>query len=213
MRRILRSGKSRILDDEMKRDKVDILLQLAYLEGKINTHGAYEKSIAKKGPPGIVSASSRLALQRRLEAALTSERAEVPLTVGAFLSKVRSEQALHAQQIFSRIGLSQNIYRMLEHDRVSPLKISAETWLKLRRFFDLSADALIEMIRRTHQLVYFRPSFRTTLARYDSRKQKGLKSSTLEKAAAELFTKAKLSLPPDEDSKLNDLLKSIRQGS
>ena len=184
----------------------------------MKTHGAYEKSVAKKKPSRLASTSSRVTLQQRLEAALTAaERGELPsdllLTVGAFLKKVRSEQSLRREEIFSRLNLTHNIYRMLEEDRISPLKISAASWNRLRQFFDLSVDALVEMIRRTHQLVYFRPSFRTTLARYDTRKGKGQKSSTLEHAAAELYTKAKLSLSREEEAKLNAFLDSIKQGS
>jgi len=196
----------------MKRDDIDMLLQLAYLEGIINTRGAYEKSVLKKKAQALVRDSGRMALQERLELALTSgvKAADAPLTVGAFLRNVRSEQSLRPAEIFFRVGISQNIYRMLEQDRISPLKISSLSWNRLRRFFDLSADMLVEMIRRTHQLVYFRPSFRTTLARYDARKKKGLKSSAIEQAATELYTKAKLSLPHEEEAKLKELLESIK---
>jgi transcriptional regulator with XRE-family HTH domain len=201
----------------MKRDQIDILLQLAYLEGRVRTHGAYEKSVARKKQSRLASTSSRVALQQRLETALTAaELGELPsdllLTVGAFLKKVRSEQSLRREEIFSRLNLTHNIYRMLEEDRISPLKISVASWNRLRQFFDLSVNALVEMVRRTHQLVFFRPSFRTTLARYDTRKGKGPKASTLEQAAAELYTKAKLSLPREEEAKLNALLDSIKQG-
>ena len=198
----------------MKRDDIDILLQLAYLEGMINTRGAYEKSVLKKKTPrSLVPDSRRIALQERLESALAGGwvAADAPLTVGAFLRSVRSEQSLRPAEIFSRIGISQNIYRMLEQDRISPLKISSSSWNRLGRFFDLSADVLVEMIRRTHQLVFFRPSFRTTLARYDARKKKGLKASTIEHAATELYTKAKLSLPQEEEAKLRELLESIKR--
>jgi hypothetical protein len=134
---------------------------------------------------------------------------EVPLTVGAFLKSVRSGQSLRAQEIFTRVGLAQNIYRMLEEDRISPLKIPAESWKRLRAFFNLSIDDLVEMIRRTHQLVFFRPAFRTTLARYDKRKSKATKTRTLEKAATEMYTRAQLPLPEEEQEKLARLIKAI----
>ena len=197
----------------MKRDEVDILLQLAFLEGRIGTRGAYEKSVLRKKTTSMITKSKRIALQERLEGALASEVAseEIPLTVGAFLKSVRSEHSLRAEDIFKRLGISQNIYRMLEHDRISPLKVPSDSWNRIRRFFDLSADVLVEMIRRTHQLVYFRPSFKTTLARYDARKKKGLKASTIEQATSELYIKAKLDLPPKEKAKLDELLKSIKE--
>jgi len=195
----------------MKKDRIDTLLQLAYLEGLIRTHGAYEKSVARKTPSTVASRSARESLQQRLEAALgtRSSSAAQPLTVGEFLKQVRHEQSLRSQDLFSRLGLTQNIYRMLEQDRISPLKIHPEVWAAFRRFFQISTDSLVEMIRRTHQLVFFRPAFRTTLARYDSRKQKGMKATTLERAATELYTKAKLKLPPVEGSKIRALIDSI----
>lgn len=197
----------------MKRDQIDLLLQLAYLEGRVKTRGAYEKSVLRRKPAHLVASGSRLALQRKLESALADKTVEAPMTVGAFLKSVRSEQSLTPQEVFSRIGLAQNIYRMLEQDRISPLKISSEAWVRFRQFFDLSIDTLVDMIRRTHQLVFFRPSFRTTLARYDVRKKKGVKASTLERAATELYTKAKLSLPSEEEKQLNDLLEAIKRSS
>ena len=195
----------------MKRDEIDILLQLAFLEGGINTRGAYEKSVLRKKVQSLVPDLKRMMLQERLESVLANgtKAAGVHLTVGAYLRSVGSEQSLRPAEIFSRVGISQNIYRMLEQDRISPLKVSSLSWDRLRKFFDLSADVLVEMVRRTHQLVYFRPSFRTTLARYDARKKKGLKASSIEQAATELYTKAKLSLPHEEEVKLKELLDSI----
>ena len=197
----------------MKRDAIDALLQLAFLEATITTHGLYEQTVAKKKPVVGTSAASQAALQKKLEAALISREVtgEVPLTVGAYLRRNRAGQSLRAQDIFSRLGLSANVYRMLEQDRISPLRIHVESWKKLRQFFHLSTDALIEMIRRTHQLVWFRPSFRTTLARYDARKNKAMKASTLEKAARELYTKAALPLPPEEEKKLTSLFTAISE--
>jgi hypothetical protein len=84
---------------------------------------------------------------------------------------------------------------MLERDRISPLKVSLASWKKMRQFFQIPLNVLEDMIRRTHQLVYFRASFRTTLARYDARKNKKMKTATLEKAAEELFARATLPLP------------------
>ncbi len=197
----------------MKHDPVDKLIQHAYLEGAITTRKAYEDAVAKRNIAVVLSEEKRIALERRLEQALArSHQEKVPATVGAFLQKVKAEQSIKAQEIFARVGLAPNVYRMLEHDRISPLKISAEAWKKIRTLFNLQTDELVAMVRRTHQLVFFRPSFRTTLARYDAKKNKGMKASTLEKAASELYSKARLDLPEDEKEKLEKLLKSIAAG-
>lgn len=194
----------------MKRDIVDKLLQLAYLEGQVRTHKAYEQSVLGKGPSVRLSGASRLLLQQRLEKALDRKAQKaVPLTIGAFLKDVRASQLLKSRDIFSRLGLSQNIYRMLEEDRISPLKIPVESWKRIRALFNLSVDDLVEMIRRTHQLVFFRPAFRTTLARYDARKGRKMKATTLEKAATELYTRARLNMPDHEKKQLQQLIKSI----
>jgi transcriptional regulator with XRE-family HTH domain len=193
----------------MKRTRVDKLLQLAFLEGRINTHGAYEKAVGRRKAEEKVPPALRDALIVRLEKALASRaEREIPLTVGAFLKGIRRHHSLRPEQIFSRLGVSQNIYRMLEHDRLSPLRLSVETWKKFLRLFNMPVETLEELIRRTHQLVLYRPSFRTTLARY-SPKKKGTKSSDIEKAASELYTKAKLKIPQKEEERLNALLKSI----
>jgi len=195
----------------MKRDMVDKLLQLAYLEGVISTRRGYENSVAKKYVPALISEGKQTALLHGLEQALEASRhAEQPLTVGGFLLHVKTQSPIRSQEVASRIGLSSNIYRMLEHDRISPLKISIDVWKRMRTLFNLSLDDLVEMVRRTHQLVFFRPSFRTTLARYDAKKNKKMKSATLEKAAAELYTRAKLTLPKEEEAKVEKLIGAIR---
>ncbi len=194
----------------MKKDPIDLLLQLAYLEGEITTHGLYEKTAGKRVAGRLADDASKGKLLQKLEAALESRSARnAPLTVGGLLRKLRKERALHAKEISSRLGISPNIYRMLERDRISPLKIRVEVWKKLRTLLQVSSDSLAGLIRRTHQLVWFRPSFRSTLARYDARKNKALKASTLQRAAEELYAKASLPLPPEEEQRLMELLKAI----
>jgi len=209
----------------MKRDTVDRLLQVAFLEGTITTRGLYERIVAGKKPDVQASQTFRDRLHERLEEGLATtlsgqigarpgvgvqaDNMGVLRTIGSLLRQTRSEVALRAQEVSSRLGISQNVYRMLEQDRISPLKISAGTWKRFGSLFNVSVDEVIEMIRRTHRLVFFRPSFRATLARYDGRKNTAMKDTTLEQAATELFIRARLPLAPDEEEKLNALLKSI----
>lgn len=198
----------------MKHDRIDRLLQLAYLEGEIGTRKAYEKAVQARVITARASDASRESLVGMLERALEHRaQQEVPLTIGAFLKGLRSSKSLKAQEIFVRIGVTRNIYRMLEEDRISPLRISVESWNRLRILFNLSIDEVAEMIRRTHQLVFFRPSFRTTLARYDKRKNRAVKASSLERAATELYTRATLPLPADEAAKLDQLINGLRSDS
>ena len=194
-----------------KRDIVDQLLQLAYLEGKITTHGLYERTVIQRKPVVQSSDASRNALAQQLEAALLSSRSKavVPVTLCSFLRGLRQHQSLQLQDLLPRLGISSNIYKLLERDRISPLKISVSSWKKIQRFFQIPLGTLEEMIRRTHQLVYFRASFRTTLARYSARRNRKVKAATLEKAAEELFARATLPLPEKEQQRLDAFLRAL----
>lgn len=197
----------------MKRDLIDSLIQLAYLEGKITTHGLYEQVGGERDLFVTVDSSRRQQLIERLEEAVrtrTASRQDHTLTIGMFLRKKRKEQAILPRDISSRIGLSPNTYRMLEHDRISPLKISTDSWLRLRQLFHLSTDSLVQLIRRTHQVVWFRPSFSETLARYDARKTARQKPEEMRNAAEELYARAHLKVPPDELRKLESLIATIQ---
>jgi hypothetical protein len=194
----------------MKNERVDELIKLAWLEGWITTHGAYEKAVAKRDPAVRINAHAREKLIAHLEFALAETKAPLPLTVGGLLRDVRTTSLLKPQEIFSRIGVSQNLYRLMERDAISPLKISLDAWQRLMTLLNISVDDLQKMIRRTHQLVFFRPSFKGVLARYDARRNKAMKTSELEKAYAELFAQAELAVPPDEQEKLDAFLKTLQ---
>ncbi len=198
----------------MKRDLIDTLLQLAYLEGKITTHGLYEKVGGERDLLVGESPASRDMLVTRLENALSakvSAREDQLLTIGMFLRSRRKEQSIFARDISSRLGIPPNTYRMLEHDRISPLKISAESWIKLKTLFQLSTQSLVDLIRRTHQVVWYRPSFGETLARYDTRKTARDKPETMRRAAEELYARANLRIPPEELSRLEALIATIQE--
>lgn len=195
----------------MKNERVDELIKLAWLEGWITTRGAYEKAVARRKPAVRIGAQAREKLIAQLESALAEAKAPLPLTVGGLLRDVRTTSLLKPQEIFARIGVPQNIYRLMERDAISPLRISLNTWQRLIKLLDISLDDLQDMIRRTHQLVFFRPAFKGVLARYDARKNKVMKTSELEKACGELYAKATLPLPPDEEKKLNTFLETLRR--
>lgn len=195
----------------MKHDAIDRLLQLAYLEGTITTHGLYEKTAAKRAVRVSVSDASRATLIDELQKALDAsrEKARVPTTVGDFLQLLRESDRIASAEISSRLGLRANVYRMLEHDRISPLRIPVNVWTKFVRFFHFERTAFDEMIRRTLQLVLFRPSFTSTLARYKGGKRKAEKQAALRAAAEELYRRSDLRLPPKEERELSNLMERI----
>ena len=198
----------------MKRDKIDLLVQLAFVEGGITTHGLYERTVAKRKPPERSSAASKARLVDILATAMARTReTDAPLTIGAFLWRVRAGHTVRSQDISSRLGITSTLYMMLERDCLSPLRIPPRSWNRLIALFQIPFDDLEKLIRRTHQRVYFRASFCSTLARYDHRKGKEKRKTVLGQAAEELYTKADLSLPAQEQENLNHLLESIRKES
>jgi transcriptional regulator with XRE-family HTH domain len=195
----------------MKRNSIDRLIQLAFLKGDITTHGLYEQTAVRRHPKTSASANARRELLEKLEAGLKARQTTIaaPFTLGSFLRKAKTEHSFTTGEIVSKVGISANIYRMLEQDRLSPLKISVVSWRRLIRFFDVPTDMLAEMIRRTYQLVFFAPSYRTTLARYKQGKSRAKKFQVLEAAARELYARADLVLPAEEEQKLSDFIKTI----
>ena len=198
----------------MKRDKIDLLVQLAFVEGEITTHGLYERIVAKRRPAERSSATSKARLVHTLATAMArAGETDVPLTIGAFLRRVRTGHTVRPQDISSRLGITPNLYRMLERDCLPLLRIPPRSWNRLIALFQIPFDDLEKLIRRTHQLIYFRASFCSTLGRYDHRKGKGNRKTVLEQAAGELYAKADLSLPAKEQENLDQFLESIRRES
>lgn len=196
----------------MKRDEVDLMIQLAFVEGKITTHGLYERSVAKRIPAQCFSADdkTRVAGELHKEVMRRRER-EPPLTVGALLHCLRRCRNLRLPEMSSLLAIPPNLYRMMERDRISPLKCSPETWRRIRDLCRIPGNELEHLIRRTHQLVLYRASFRTTLARYDGRRNKKQRSDVLERAAEELYARADLPIPFRVEERLESLLRAISQ--
>lgn len=193
----------------MQSDSIDRLLQLAWLEAWVHTHGAYENKIAKLNYCDPVP--SRDALVARLVAVLDVLKPPAPMTIGAMLRALRSDQRLRMEEVFLRIGVSRNIYRLMEQDAISPLKISLDVWKRMMRFLNLSLEDFAALLRRTHQLVFYRPSFKNVLARYRSR-HAGKKRQEMEEAYAELYAKAILPIPKSEEKRLEELIEDLSHG-
>jgi hypothetical protein len=188
---------------------VDMVLRLAFLEGVVHTRGAWERAVAgRTAIPAVAPARAPLLEQRLTDALAGAIRSEL-LTVGTFLRHAEAEIGSTGEEMASRVGLRRNIYRLLEHDRISPLRIPPEVWRRIRAFWNIPGDVLEGMIRRTHQLVFFRPSYRATLARYRHSGGTARRSSAMQKAATELYARARLELPPDEEHRLRELIRAI----
>ncbi len=193
----------------MNNDYLSTLLRIAWLEGLVNTRGAYEKAVARRTERVRVLPHERTGLIERLETALASRKEAAPLTVGALLKSVRSRRGLAPQEIFVRMGVTKNIYTLMEQDAISPLKIPAEAWQRLVILLNISVDEIAQIIRRTCRLIAYRPSFGGMLARYKGKKG-GKKKITLENAYAELYARAEIPLPPADEKRLTALLSEMR---
>jgi transcriptional regulator with XRE-family HTH domain len=193
----------------MKNDNVDTILRLAWLEGLVKTHGAYEKAVARRVVQIAVSPQERSRVIERLEAALAGRKQPLPLTVGGLLKSLRASGRLTAEDIFSRIGVTKNIYALMEQDAISPLRIPAGVWRKLIVLLNISFEEIAEILRATCRLIVYRPSFGGMLARYKGKKG-GKKKLAMEKAFTELYTRAELPLPPEDEKRLNALLSEIQ---
>lgn len=189
----------------MRRRALDILLQIGFLEGAVQTRGAYERAVHGRSPSVTPDPSGEELLARRLEAAL----AESVPSLGAFLRDERRARNIRSDALIRRLGVTRAVYRMLEADRISPLRIPAATW---RRFLDLwrvPADRFAAMIRRSHQLVLFGPACRAALARYGRTERRRDRTDTVERAMKELYAHPRLRLPEQEERRVEEFLRSV----
>lgn len=188
---------------------IDTLIRLAWLEGMVNTHGAYERAVLQRKGTFAVAPSGQVQLIERLERAVQERK---PLTVGSLLRSVRSSSKLLPQDVFTRIGVSRNVYTLIEQDAISPLKIPAAVWERLMGLLKIALPDMAMLLRRTVQLTTYRPRFAGMLARYKGAKG-GKKLTALEKAFAELYARADIELPQQHEQALQKLLEELRRSS
>ncbi len=198
----------------MTHDLLDVVLRLAFAEGAIELHGAYERAVEHRGRAEASSREARARLLRLLEAELSACQgcATIPMTVGVYLQRASEDGTYSAVEIARRLHLARNVYRMMERDRISPLEVPEDAWRRFRDLFRLSTESLEEMLLRTHGLVFFQHSFRSTLARYPSGSSGKGRAEVLHQAAVELYTRADLPLPPAEKARLGKLFILLRTG-
>ncbi len=199
----------------MTHDLLDVVLRLAYAEGAIELHGAYERAVEHRGRAQVSSREGRERMLRHLEKALSTGPgcAAIPMTVGMYLQSTSKDGTFNAVEIAQRLHLTRNMYRMMERDRISPLEVPGDAWRRFRDLFKLSTESLEEMLLRTHGLVFFQHSFRSTLARYPSGSSRKARAEVLHQAAVELYARADLPLPPVEKERLCRLFALIETGT
>ena len=196
----------------MKRDRIDIVLRLAYLEGKISTRGLIEKTVLRRVPVVKMSDEATMRLCSRLEIALAERRAEDAmkgaLTLGEYISnEVKNVSAGKRGVLFASLskitGCTAAQLAGLCREEVSPAAIPANAMNALLRHFAIPKAAAMTLLRNSIRCVAMGPSLASALARYDGRKG-GRKSQTMRKAVRELFVKAEISLTPKEKEDNDD---------
>lgn len=193
-----------------KWNNVGGILKLAFLEGAITTHGLYEKTVLRRAEGEMPENRSRPATIRRLLREFDDGRSLSTQTVGEFLQEMRTRYGLTPLAVRRRLGVPLLTYRMLENDSVSPLKINLETWKRMRDLWKIPWEQLDDMIRSSHYLTVFRPSYKGTLLRYRKKTSFTYPPDARVSAARELYLRARLPLPLRESESLERLMNELK---
>lgn len=195
-----------------KRYPVNRLIRLAFLEGAISTRGLYEKIVLtreeadmKENPP---QATFRKLFREFDDAGLPTGR-----TAGEFLRQIRLQQGLTAFAAHRLLDIPLLTYRMLENDSVSPMNVPLSAWKRVKAMGKISWVQLEELIRASHYLMVFRPSYKGTLLRYRKKTSHPHPPDARVSAARELYLRARLPLPPFETQSIERYLRELRAGN
>ncbi len=187
------------------------LLQLAFFESSIKTHGLYEKTVLRRmeegGPDDRLQARTVRKLLREIE---TAPRSMPPKTIGEFLREMRAQHQISPIAVRSRLNMPVLAYKMLENDSISPLKVPKKTWKHIRDLWKVPWEEMENMIRASHYLTVFRPSYRGTLLRYTRKTGSTYPPDAPLSASRELYLRAHLPLPAREKLSLENLLSELR---
>ena len=190
---------------------VDRLIQLAFIEGSINTHGLYEKTvlcrIEEGGGDGRLRARTVRKLLREIEAA---PRSKPPKTIGEFLREMRAQHQISPIAVWRRLNVPVLAYKMLENDSISPLRVPKKTWKHIRDLWKVPWEEMESMIRASHYLAVFRPSYRGTLLRYTRKPGSTYPPDASLSASRELYLRAHLPLSAREILSIENLLSELR---
>lgn len=204
----------------MKRDPIDLILQLAYLDGRITTKGLIEKTVMKGTPAAKMSAPKTEVLRQRLELFMderkTQEATKGALTLGEYITqeisdRARKPEAVLLPSIAKRAGIAVSHLTRLCRDTLSPLEIPADAMNVLLHYFELPSHAASRLIINSIRCSSLSPSLASTLARYDA-KHNRYKSKSMQKAVRELFVKAEIHISPDQQERINDYVKRATDG-
>jgi hypothetical protein len=131
-------------------------------------------------------------------------------TAGEFLRKMRLQQGLTAVAVHRRLDIPLLTYKMLENDSVSPLNVPLSAWKKIMNMWKIPWAQLEDMIRASHYLIVFRPSYKGTLLRYRKKTAYAYPPDARISAARELYLRARLPLPSHEKQSIERCMRELR---
>ncbi|MEX2117180.1 MAG: hypothetical protein WEB37_09845 [Bacteroidota bacterium] len=199
------------MPEKVSMHSVNRLLQLAFLEGAIITHGLYEKIVLRRADADHVDNRLRTITMKKLLREIASAAEPLPpKTVGEFLSEMRIRRQVSLFAVRRRLDVPMLTYRMIENDTISPLKVPMNTWKRIKDMGKIPWEELEIMIRASHYLAVFRPSYRGTLLRYRRKTSSTYPPDPRLSAARELYLRARLPLPARERQSIDDLICELK---
>ena len=204
----------------MKRDPIDIVLQLAYLDGRISTRGLIEKSVMKGTPPVKIPVRRTEKLLGQLEDIVderkTLQATKGAITLGEYITeelagRPRRPESVLLVSIARKAGMAVSQLTRLCRDTLSPLEIPVKSMNALLRHFALPLGAAERLLRNSIRCAAMSPSLSSTLARYDNRDHRG-KSKVMQKAVRELFVKSRIQITEDQQERINDYVRHATDG-
>ena len=199
------------MPEKVSNYSVNRLLQLAFLEGAITTHGLYEKIVMRRPEANYVHNRLRtITMKKLLREIATAAEPLPPKTVGEFLSEMRIRRQVSVFEVRRDLDVPLLTYRMLENDTISPLRVSMNTWKRIKDLWEISWEELETMIRASHYLAVLRPSYRGTLLRYRRKTGSTYPPDARLTAARELYLRARLSLPAREKLSIDNLICELK---
>lgn len=192
---------------------VNRLIRLAFLEGAISTRGLYERTILKREEADIKENPPQVMTLRKLFREFDDAGLPTGRTAGEFLRQMRLRQGLTAVAAHRLLDIPLLTYRMLENDSVSPTNVPLSAWKKIKAMGKIPWAQLEELIRASHYLMVFRPSYKGTLLRYRKKTSHPYPPDARVSAARELYLRARLPLPPFETQSIDRYLTELREGN
>ncbi len=198
-----------------KTDPVELILKLAYLDGRVTTRGLIERVVMNSRAQDKVSDAHTKILELRLQNVLEERRLKKAtggaMTLGQYLLHHIEETEKSLSKGIAII--SQNInepvakVRKLCNDLLVPTEIDIEHMCKLLSYLRLSRSGAEILIRNSYKYAIMRPSIDSALARYPA-VGKRQKKQTMLQAVRELCLKSDVILTVEQQHAIESYIRA-----